>query len=58
MGEVPKDKLIITMCQRGGRAARALDLLEKNGYKTLGSCGLADYKEKGKKLVYPKAADK
>ena len=54
MSEIPKDKLIITMCQKGVRAARALELLAKNGYKTLGSCGLADYKQKGKELVYPK----
>jgi hypothetical protein len=32
--------------------------LSKAGYKTLGSCGLADYREKGKKLVYPKEAEK
>jgi hypothetical protein len=28
--------------------------LKTAGYKTLGSCGLADYKEKGKKLIYPR----
>jgi len=52
--EIPKEKLIITMCNRGVRAAKAADLLAKNGFKTLGSCGLNDYKQKGKKLVYPK----
>ena len=29
-------------------------MLKKAGYKVAGSCGLADYKAKGKKLVYPK----
>ena len=29
-------------------------MLKSAGYKTLGSCGLSEYKEKGKKLVYPK----
>jgi hypothetical protein len=33
-------------------------MLTKAGYKTLGSCGLAEYKEKGKKLVYGKEEDK
>jgi hypothetical protein len=32
--------------------------LSKNGYKVLGSCGLNEYKEKGKKLVYPKEEKK
>ena len=54
LNEVPKDKLIITMCNRGVRAARAEDILAKAGYKTIGSCGLTEYKEKGKKLVYGK----
>ena len=53
LNEVPKDKLIITMCNRAVRAARAEDILAKSGHKTIGSCGLNEYKEKGKKLVYP-----
>jgi rhodanese-related sulfurtransferase len=36
---------------KGGRAARAADILKKAGYKVAGSCGLSDYK--GKK-TYPK----
>jgi orotate phosphoribosyltransferase len=38
---------------RGGRAARAAAILEKNGYKVMGLCGLVDYKEKGYDLVKP-----
>jgi hypothetical protein len=28
--------------------------LSKHGFKVIGSCGLAEYKQKGKPLVYPK----
>lgn len=52
LAEVPKDRLILTACQGGGRASRAAALLEKHGYKTAGFCGLRDYKGK---RVYPKA---
>ena len=53
MGEIPKDKAVVTICARGVRAGKAADLLAKAGYKIAGSCGLMEYKEKGKKLVYP-----
>jgi rhodanese-related sulfurtransferase len=56
LSEIPKDKKVLTLCNRGGRAARAAEILQKNGYKVVGSCGLTDYKQKGKKLVYPKGA--
>ena len=32
--EIPKDKMIVTMCNHGVRAAEAAELLAKNGYKT------------------------
>lgn len=44
--EVPKDKPVITACMMGVRAGRAAAILEKNGYKVLGSCGLMNYKGK------------
>ena len=44
LAEIPKDRPILTACQGGGRAARAAALLEKNGYKITGFCGLKDYK--------------
>ena len=44
LGELPKDKVILTACRGGGRASRALALLEAKGFKTAGFCGLADYK--------------
>ena len=52
LGELPKDRVILTACNGGGRAARALALLEKNGFKTSGFCGLKNYKGK---RVHPKA---
>ena len=44
LGELPKDKVILTACRSGGRASRALALLESKGFKTAGFCGLGDYK--------------
>lgn len=44
LGELPKDKVILTACRGGGRASRAMALLDAKGYKTAGFCGLADYK--------------
>ena len=52
--EVPKDKVIVTLCQRGARAGRAGELLMKNGYKVAGACGILDWKSKQKPVVYPK----
>jgi rhodanese-related sulfurtransferase len=52
LGELPKDKVILTACRSGGRASRALTLLESKGFKTAGFCGLKDYTGP---RVYPKA---
>ena len=52
LGELPMDKVILTACRGGGRASRALTLLESKGFKTAGFCGLGDYKGQ---RVYPKA---
>lgn len=54
LSELPKDKLILTACNRGVRAARAADILGKNGFKVMGACGLKEWKEKDLPLVYPK----
>ena len=51
MSEIPKDRTIVTMCEHGGRATRAAELLQKNGYKVVGACGHADYREKGYESV-------
>ena len=52
LGELPKDKVILTACRGGGRASRALTLLESKGFKTAGFCGLKDYTGA---RVFPKA---
>ena len=52
LGELPKDKVILTACRGGGRASRALTLLESKGFKTAGFCGLKDYSGA---RVFPKA---
>ena len=51
LAELPKDKVILTACRSGGRASRALTLLESKGFKTAGFCGLSDY---AGARVYPK----
>jgi rhodanese-related sulfurtransferase len=51
-GELPKDKTILTACQRGRRASQANTILEAKGFKTAGFCGLLDYKGP---RVFPKA---
>jgi sulfur-carrier protein adenylyltransferase/sulfurtransferase len=55
LAEVPKDRKIIVACNRGGRAAKAAAILQKNGYTVVGVTGLLDWKEKNYALVYPKA---
>ena len=53
MNEIPKDKVVVTLCQRGARAGRAGDLLMKHGYKVAGACGILDWKSKQKPVVFP-----
>lgn len=55
IAEIPKDKLIVTACQRGGRAAKAAEILARHGYKTAGACGMLAWKEKNYPVVYPKS---
>jgi rhodanese-related sulfurtransferase len=49
MKEIPKDKIVITMCMRGNRAGRAAAMLEQAGYNVYGSCGIVPYKDAGYK---------
>lgn len=51
MSEIPKDRTIVTMCEHGRRATQAAEILQKNGYKVVGACGLAEYREKGYETV-------
>lgn len=54
MSEIPKDKKVVVACQRGARAGRGAALLQRNGYKSVVSTGMAEYKAKGYELIYPK----
>ena len=43
LGELPKDRYILTACDSGYRAAHAAAWLENNGFKIVGFCGLKGY---------------
>lgn len=54
LDEIPKDKIVLTLCRRGTRATKAAGVLEKNGYKVIGSCGIEAWKKENKPVIYPK----
>ncbi len=58
LSEIPKGKLIITACNHGSRAARAVEILERHHYKILGACGLSEWKQKNYPLIYPNQGDR
>jgi len=58
MNELPKNKVIVTMCQRGVRAGKAADLLVRNGFHVVGACGLTPLREEGYKMVFPYGSKK
>ena len=35
LGELPRDRTIVTYCKTGGRAGKARDILERNGFKVI-----------------------
>lgn len=35
LGELPRDRTIVTYCKTGGRAGKARDILERNGFKVV-----------------------
>jgi rhodanese-related sulfurtransferase len=39
LGELPRDRTIVTYCQTGGRAGKARDILERNGFKVINGGG-------------------
>jgi glc operon protein GlcG len=48
---LPKDRAIVTVSNHAGRAGKAAELLEKNGFKVAGSIGAQDYEAEGGTLV-------
>jgi rhodanese-related sulfurtransferase len=47
LSELPKDRVILPFCNRGGRGSKAADLLEKRGYKIAGATGVQTYSATG-----------
>jgi rhodanese-related sulfurtransferase len=35
LGELPRDRTIVTYCKTGGRAGKARDILDRNGFKVV-----------------------
>lgn len=58
MGEIPKDKPIITACSGGVRASRAAAMLKAKGYDVAGACGLKGLDKEGMELIFPKPEKK
>ncbi|MCE5306111.1 MAG: rhodanese-like domain-containing protein [Acidobacteriales bacterium] len=55
LAQVPKGMPVVSICRRAHRAARAADLLEKNGYTGIRTFAMNDWREKGYPLEHPKA---
>jgi rhodanese-related sulfurtransferase len=51
IGEIPKDRSIITVSNHAARASVAADLLEANGFKVLGAIGADTYQKTGGTLA-------
>ena len=52
LGEIPKERQIIVVCQSGMRSQRAADILSRNGYKVLNvSGGMIGWQRAGMKVV-------
>lgn len=51
LNEIPRDREIITVSNHAGRAAKAADLLESNGFKVLGAVGAGTYQADGGRLA-------
>ncbi len=39
LDELPRDRMIVTYCKTGGRAGKARDILERNGFKVINGGG-------------------
>ena len=39
LSELPRDRTIVTYCETGGRAGKARDILERNGFKVFNGGG-------------------
>jgi rhodanese-related sulfurtransferase len=48
---IPKDRLIVTLSNHAGRAAKAADLLAARGFKVAGAAGAQTYEQQGGTLA-------
>jgi rhodanese-related sulfurtransferase len=48
---IPKDRIIVTVSNHAGRAAKAADLLSAKGFKVAGAAGAETYEKDGGKWV-------
>ena len=53
MGELPKDKPIVTICNRARRAGKAADLLKEKGYNVIGRFAMNDWKDEDRPVINP-----
>jgi rhodanese-related sulfurtransferase len=52
LGEIPKERQIVVVCQSGMRSQRAADILSRNGYQVLNvSGGMIGWQRAGLKIV-------
>ncbi|MEY4961777.1 MAG: hypothetical protein RLZZ249_474 [Actinomycetota bacterium] len=52
LGEIPKERQIVVMCQSGMRSQRAAEILSRNGYQVLNvSGGIIGWQRAGLKVV-------
>ncbi len=52
LGDIPKDKTIITVSNHAARAGVAADLLDSKGFKVAGAVGVEDYESEGGKALH------
>lgn len=51
LGEIPRDKVIVTVSNHAARGARAADLLAEHGFNVAGTVGAETYESEGGELV-------
>lgn len=52
LGEIPKERPILVMCQSGMRSQRAAEILSRNGYQVINvSGGIVNWQRAGMKVV-------
>ncbi|QKJ25567.1 rhodanese-like domain-containing protein [Aquiluna borgnonia] len=52
LGEIPKERPILVMCQSGMRSQRAAEILSRNGYQVMNvSGGIVNWQRAGMKVV-------